>query len=222
MTGKITKKYGEKLVLDNLDLQLGEGEITCIIGRSGVGKTTLIRILGGLTRFEGKVEGVQKAAVVFQEPRVLPHLTVLENLTYIGASEAETQFALQAVELSACQHQRAGTLSGGQAQRLALARALCANRSLWLLDEPFAALDTPMKIRLWQTFGAIWEQNRPTAVFVTHDLEEAWALGHRILLLDEGKIVYECRPCRTQFPTPYGEDSEGKRAFISAVLEILK
>ena len=220
MKGRITKSYGQKNVFQDLRFNIQEGQITCVLGSSGVGKTTLLRILGGLTSYEGEVEGLpSSSAMVFQTPRLLPHITALENIMYVGATEEQAKAALQKAEIAHCQNRLTETLSGGEQQRVALARAFCLDTSLWLLDEPFSALDTPLKLRLWQTFATLWEEKRPTTVFVTHDLEEAWALGHRILLLQEGKIVHEWQPSRSQFPTPYGEWTQEKQEFISTVLQ---
>jgi sulfonate transport system ATP-binding protein len=217
MRAVITKSYGKKLVLDHLELECSDGEIVCVLGGSGVGKTTLLKALGGLIDFEGEKTGCENTAFVFQEPRLLPHLTALENLLYTGAGEEEAKLALEKCRLSAVANQRAATLSGGEKQRVALARCFCTDACLWLLDEPFSALDTPLKTALWEDFVALWEERKPTVVLVTHDLEEAWSLGHRIVLLREGRVVYDCRPVRTKHPTPYGEDSAQKQAFLRAV-----
>ena len=217
MKAVTTKSYGQKLVLDHLELDCVDGEIVCVLGGSGVGKTTLLKALGGLIDFEGEKTGCENTAFVFQEPRLLSHLTALENLLYTGAGEEEAKLALEKCRLSAVANQRAATLSGGEKQRVALARCFCTDACLWLLDEPFSALDAPLKTALWEDFVALWEERKPTVVLVTHDLEEAWSLGHRIVLLREGRVVYDCRPVRTKHPTPYGEDSEQKQAFLRAV-----
>ena len=214
----ISKSYGEKTVFQRLALECKEGEITCILGGSGVGKTTLLKALGGLIDFEGGKSGCDNTAFVFQEPRLLPHLTARENVLYTGASEAQADDAMEKCRLTGVANQRASTLSGGEKQRVALARCFCTDACLWLLDEPFSALDTSLKTALWQDFVALWLQKKPTVVLVTHDLEEAWSLGHRIVLLRDGEIVYDCQPVRTKHPTPYGENSEEKQAFLRAVL----
>ena len=101
---------------------------------------------------------------------------------------------------------------------MSIARAFLSGAPLLLLDEPFSSLDTALKIRLWQVFARLWQETKPTAVFVTHDIEEAWALGHRIILLKEGKAVLDMRPTRTEFPAKYGETCEEKQALLRAVL----
>ncbi len=219
MRGRICKAFGKNVLFENLEIEILDGEITCILGASGVGKTTLLRILAGLEPFEGALDGGGKrCAFVFQEPRLLPHLSVIENLRYVGGREELIEEILQKAEILPLKDRRAAALSGGEKQRVAFARAFAVAADTLLLDEPFSSLDTPLKIRLWKTFARLWEGEKRTTVLVTHDLEEAWALGQRILLLDKGEIVLDIRPKRTQYPTPYGEDSEDKRAFLSAVL----
>ncbi|MBQ7923810.1 MAG: ABC transporter ATP-binding protein [Clostridia bacterium] len=220
MKAVISKAFGEKTVFDRLEIELVKGEVTCILGASGVGKTTLLRILAGLEPFEGSIENApQKCAFVFQEARLLPYLTVAENLRYVGGEEARIDEVLEKAEILPLKEQKAGTLSGGEKQRAAFARAFSVEADTLLLDEPFSSLDTALKIRLWNTFVSLWEEKKPTAVIVTHDLEEAWALGHRILILKDGKIALDIRPKRSVYPTPYGETSEEKIEFIEKVLK---
>ncbi len=219
MRARISKAFGEKVVFTDLEMEILDGEVTCVLGASGVGKTTLLRILGGLEDYEGEIEGAwKKCAFVFQEPRLLPHLSVADNLRYVGGKEERIEKALADAEILPLKEARAARLSGGEKQRVAFARAFAVDADTLLLDEPFASLDTPLKIRLWQTFARLWQAERRTTVLVTHDLEEAWALGQRILLLDGGKITLDIRPRKGEYPTPYGEDSEEKRAFFRTVL----
>lgn len=220
MKGIISKAFADKRIFERLELELIEGEVTCILGASGVGKTTLLRILAGLEAFDGNIESApQKCAFVFQEPRLLPYLTVAENLRYVGGKEERIDETLTRAEILPLKERKAGTLSGGEKQRTAFARAFCVEADTLLLDEPFSSLDTALKIRLWKTFATLWQEKKPTTVIVTHDLEEAWALGHRILLLKDGKIALDIRPSRTEYPTPYGETSQEKTEFIEKVLK---
>ena len=217
----VSKAYGSKKVFENLEIELIEGEVTCILGASGVGKTTLLRVLAGLEPFEGEIENrPNKCAFVFQEPRLLPYLTVAENLRYVGGEEARIDETLEKAEILSLKERKAGTLSGGEKQRAAFARAFAVDADTLLLDEPFSSLDSALKIRLWHTFVSLWEEKKPTTALVTHDLEEAWALGHRILLLKDGKIALDIRPKRSVYPTPYGETNKEKETFIQSVLEM--
>lgn len=219
MNVRISKSYGEKRVFDEFRLNIDEGEILCLLGESGVGKTTFLRILAGLTAYEGEIVGApQKTGFVFQEPRLLPWASARENLRYAGADESEIAPTLEKTGMSELADRRASRLSGGEKQRVALARAFLSGAPLLLLDEPFSALDLTLKVRLWETFAALWKEKRPTCVLVTHDIEEAFALGHRIVLLRDGKIVYDVRPKRTTLPSPYGENSEEKSALLQALL----
>lgn len=214
-----TKKYGDRTVFDHFSMEITEGEILCVLGASGVGKTTLLHALAGLTDFEGEIGAPARSAFVFQEPRLLLHLTVEENLRFACGDSPRIEEIMKKTEVFAYKDKRAGRLSGGEKQRVAIARAFLSNAPLLLLDEPFSSLDTALKIRLIGAFAKLWQEERRTAVMVTHDIEEAWMIGHRIVVLDEGEIVYDYRPTRSAFPTPYGEKSAGKDELLQVLLK---
>ena len=215
----ITKKYETTRVFENFSLEIQEGEILCVLGASGVGKSTLLNILSGLTAYEGSIEKLpEKVGYIFQESRLIPNLTVEQNLQYVGGRVAFIQEILEKVELSKLKNKYPETLSGGEKQRVAIARAFLSDTPLILMDEPFSSLDTPLKLRLINAFVQLWREKKQTAVFVTHDIEEAWLLGHRIVIIKDGEVVFDIKPKEQTLPRIYGEDSEEKRALLQALL----
>ena len=190
----VTKKYGDLTVYDNFYLSRKRGEITCILGESGSGKTTLLNMLAGLTPYEGSIAPKLKCSYVFQEPRLVSNLTVRGNLSLICKDKNKVEEMLAAVELSDKAEAYPVGLSGGQAQRVAVARAFLYPADLILLDEPFSSLDLALKLKISALFLKLWEREKRTAVFVTHNADEALMLANRIVVLKDGRAVKEFYP----------------------------
>jgi sulfonate transport system ATP-binding protein len=191
----LVKEFGDRRVLDGLDLAVRKGEFVALLGRSGSGKSTLLRILSGL---DGDISGESTVdgtvSVAFQQPRLLDWRRVWRNVV-LGLKVADprgtAQRALAEVQLSERADAWPRTLSGGEAQRVSLARALVREPDLLLLDEPFAALDALTRLAMHRLVGQLWAAHRPAVLLVTHDVDEALALADRILVLDAGRIVAE-------------------------------
>jgi len=168
------KKFGDKIIFNNFSVNIPDGKISFIMGESGSGKTTLLRILMGLdTDYRGEINGSpKKISCVFQEPRLLPALTVEENLKIIEKSSSlSINQILDLVELSDDKNKYPSELSGGMKMRLALARALYYNGDLFIMDEPFSALDDEMKERILpEIFNLL---NNKTVIIVSHNIEDA-------------------------------------------------
>jgi sulfonate transport system ATP-binding protein len=199
----LVKEFGDRRVLDGLDLAVRKGEFVALLGRSGSGKSTLLRILSGLDRditrditrdvtSESIVDGT--VSVAFQQPRLLEWRRVWRNVV-LGLKTADprgtAERALAEVRLSDLADAWPRTLSGGEAQRVSLARALVREPDLLLLDEPFAALDALTRLAMHRLVSQLWVAHRPAVLLVTHDVDEAIALAGRILVLDSGRIVAE-------------------------------
>lgn len=178
--------YGEKAVLRDVSFMVEDGETVALEGPSGVGKTTVLRLIAGLlTPARGGVRGGEGgAAVVFQEDRLIPHLTAEENLRLVNdaLTHGEAEALLAAVGLEGEAKRLPGELSGGMRRRVAIARAAASGRAPVLLDEPFQGLDGETKRRVTD-FVRSFTRSR-TTVLVTHDASDADALGARIIRLD--------------------------------------
>lgn len=192
----INKKYDEKIIFDNFSINLTEGEITVILGESGTGKTTFLKILSGIEKFEGKIENLpENASFVFQEDRLLPFKTVEENLVF-ALGKGEYDQALKSVGLEGEKNKYPDELSGGMARRVALLRAFLFKSELMLMDEPFSSLDIAVKYKLMNLFLDMWKKDRRTTVLVTHNIDEALYLGKRIVILGKnGKILFDRSNC---------------------------
>lgn len=199
---KIEKTYaaGERRVqvLDGVDLLIPEKQITVILGRSGCGKTTLLRITGGLeTPDSGEivVKGTHKATFVFQEPRLMPWLNVWDNVRFglkqQECDSKEIQGIIDVVGLHGFEKAYPNQLSGGMQQRAAIARALAYQPSFILMDEPFAALDYFTREQMQKELLRLQRERGVSILFVTHSIDEALLLGHKIVVLEAGKIKSE-------------------------------
>ncbi len=187
----LTRRFGERTVLDRLDLDLAPGSFTALLGRSGSGKTTLLRTLAGLDPAEGVIVP-RPTAVVFQEARLLPWAPVWQNVMLgLDGADARSRAAEALQEVGLARHADAWplTLSGGEAGRVALARALVRAPRLLLLDEPFAALDALTRLRMHALVLDLWRRHGPAVLLVTHDVDEALALADRVLVLEDGRIA---------------------------------
>jgi sulfonate transport system ATP-binding protein len=185
------RAFGDHVVLDGLDLTIHRGEFVALLGRSGSGKSTLLRGLAGLdSDIEGELAVGGRRAVVFQDPRLLPWKRVIDNVT-LGLPRAQTAHGrevLAEVGLSGHEHAWPITLSGGEAQRAALARALVREPDLLLLDEPFGALDALTRIRMHGLLQDLCRKYQPAVLLVTHDVDEAILLADRVAVLSDGRI----------------------------------
>jgi sulfonate transport system ATP-binding protein len=195
----VDKWYGEHHVLADVSVRIGDGEIVALIGRSGSGKSTVLRILAGLsTDHSGERVVAGAPALAFQEPRLFPWRDVRTNVGYgltrtrLSKAEAVARAdrALADVGLADRADAWPLTLSGGQAQRVSLARALVAEPELLLLDEPFGALDALTRLTMRALLLELWREHRFGVLLVTHDVDEAVALADRVLVLDEGRVVH--------------------------------
>jgi sulfonate transport system ATP-binding protein len=189
----LSRRFGTTLALDNVDLTLQAGEFVALLGRSGSGKSTLLRTLAGLDApTAGLVQVPNERMVVFQEPRLLPWKTATQNvelgLKGKGARD-QARAALAEVGLEHRLDAFPGTLSGGEAQRTALARALVRDPKLLLLDEPFAALDALTRMRMHGLIESLWKRHRLSVLLITHDVDEAILLADRALVIDKGRMV---------------------------------
>lgn len=196
----VSKQYGDRTILNNIDLHIPSGQFVAVVGRSGCGKSTLLRLLAGLestTRgalLAGNAplsEAREDTRLMFQDSRLLPWKKVIDNVG-LGLKGREWRAAaldaLEAVGLADRANEWPAALSGGQKQRVALARALIHRPGLLLLDEPLGALDALTRIEMQGLIESLWQQHNFTVLLVTHDVSEAVAIADRVLLIEEGQI----------------------------------
>ncbi|MGY4958101.1 ABC transporter ATP-binding protein [Streptomyces nigrescens] len=191
----LVRAFGDRAVIDDLQLTVQPGEFVALLGRSGCGKSTLLRVLAGLDReIEGEVLVPRRKAVAFQAPRLMPWKRVWRNVLLGLPGRPEREAAVTALDEVGLGHRADAwpkTLSGGEAQRASLARALVREPDLLLLDEPFGALDALTRIKAQRLVAELWRERGCAVLLVTHDVEEALLLADRALVMEGGRIAYE-------------------------------
>jgi NitT/TauT family transport system ATP-binding protein len=195
---RLKKNYDSKKIFNDFNMNIEPYEITCILGPSGVGKTTLFNVISGLTDYEGgEITGIENRNIsyLFQEPRLLPWLTVYENIDIVlkniypekKRNEVITHY-LEMVGLIEYIDNKPEELSGGMKQRLAIARTFAYPSSLLLMDEPFQGLDVKLKNDIIESFLKLWEKDKRTVLFITHDIEEALKVSDQIYIIQDNPV----------------------------------
>lgn len=195
----VDKWYGNRQVLNDVSVRVQRGEIVALVGRSGSGKSTVLRVLAGLSDDHSGQRVVAGApALAFQEPRLFPWRDVRTNVGYgltrsrIPRARVRERADQALADVGLADHADAWplTLSGGQAQRVSLARALVAEPQLLLLDEPFGALDALTRLTMHTLLLGLWRRHGFGVLLITHDVDEAVALADSVLVLEEGRVVH--------------------------------
>lgn len=216
----IRKSYGSKLALNGITLKVGSGELIALVGASGCGKTTLLKLLNGLEkpsegeiRIDGRPQSEYKPiqlrrrmGYVIQDTGLLPHLTVLENIALLGRVEGHKRtrreirvgelLSIMQLDYETYAHRYPHELSGGQKQRVGVARALYLNPPFLLMDEPFGALDPVTRFAIQRSFLEIKAALQKTIILVTHDVREALALADRVAVMASGRLVQIDKPAK--------------------------
>lgn len=212
----LTKKFGKQVIFDNFSIDFPNGKVSCIVGESGVGKTTLLNCIAGLTEFGGKIERAENVAYAFQDCRLIPFMTVKENLKYVAdKSDKEIEEALKKCDLFEKINSVCEKLSGGEKQRVNFVRAMLVDAEVYLLDEPFSSVDGNLKYKMIEEF--LKEKEGKTVIYVTHDLFEATFVADEIFTLNgKGFIRYENSTDKSK-RKPFDEESA---KFISRIFGV--
>lgn len=229
---ELSKQFdkSDPVVIDGLSLTVESGEFICLLGASGCGKSTLLNILAGLdTATAGSVEVSDNPTLMFQDASLMPWLTAGENIELalriqgVGKADrkARAQELLELVHLPTAHSKRPHELSGGMRQRVSIARAIAQERSILLMDEPFAALDAITRDFLHEELVSIWKRTGLTVIFVTHNVREAVRLGQRVLLMSSkpGRFLKEWQ---IELPEPRKMDSPEVAALASEITDHLR
>ncbi|SRR6056297_2169171 len=192
------KSFKETRLFDAFSIDFAPEIITCILGPSGCGKTTLLNMIGGTESYsQGSITGTYKKEIsyIFQEPRLLPWKNVLENLCFVLKEKFAEKEAhdialdyLKMVDLYKFRLHYPSQLSGGMRQRVAIARAFAYPSDIILMDEPLQALDLKLKVNIMKAFRKLWQKDRRTVIFVTHNIDEALLLGEEIFLFSKNPV----------------------------------
>jgi sulfonate transport system ATP-binding protein len=220
----LVRSFDGRAVVDRISLDIAAGEFVALIGKSGSGKSTLLRALANIddsVAGSGAMHVPDNRSVLFQDSRLLPWENVLQNIT-IGLRTADARerglAVLADVGLAGRENAWPNALSGGEQQRVALARSLVRDPSLLLADEPFGALDALTRIKMHELLFRLVEVHQPTVLLVTHDVDEALLLADRVLVMDAGRIIVDRR---VDLPHPRGKSSEAFEALRAELLDAL-
>jgi ABC-type sugar transport system ATPase subunit len=223
----LTKSFGSHRVVDDLSLQINDGEFAVLLGPSGCGKTTTLRMIAGLEQASAGdilIDGERvndlppqrrDVAMVFQSYALYPHMTVAENIAYPlrvrkmdrDQINEQVQRTASMLEINALLERRPRELSGGERQRVALARAIVRHPRAFLMDEPLSNLDAKLRLQMRAELKHLQQQLRTTTVYVTHDQAEAMTLGHRVAVMNQGALQ--------QFDTPLAIYNEPANRFVA-------
>lgn len=215
--------YSDFAALKDINFEASEGEFVAIVGKSGSGKTTFLHALAGFVQYSGEISVPKKIGMVFQHYAVFPWLTVSENIAFGLEHKTQEERAhivdehLKLAELGDKKDKYPAELSGGQIQRVALARSLAHNPDVLLMDEPSGALDAHTRDNMQQWLLDVWTKHRKTIVFVTHNIEEAIFLADRVLVLSNHTFTKEFL---VPFPRPRRQDLKYAHEFTRLRREI--
>ncbi|MBO8183097.1 MAG: ABC transporter ATP-binding protein [Archaeoglobus sp.] len=226
----ISKSFNGFKVIENISFRVNPGEFVCVVGKSGCGKTTLLRIIAGLEEYEGEIKlDTERIGFVFQDDRLLPWKTALENVLFpIGIEKkiekGDVELAkkiLKLVGLEGFEGYYPKELSGGMRQRVGLARAIIIQPDILLMDEPFASLDELTRQKMQEELIQLWERDRKTVIFVTHSIDEAVFLATRIVVLTPrpSKVAGEVK---IDLPRPRDRTSSEFNLYKRKVLNLLR
>lgn len=186
----ITKRYGDKTVFENFNLEVEDNAITVVLGESGSGKTTLLNMVARLTDFSGKITGAEKVSMVFQRDRLVPHLTVKDNILLVNKT-ADVKSLLESVGLKGSENLYPKDLSAGMARRVAILRAFSSPAPVLLMDEPLVNLDLALKYSIIGQIKRLQKESGKTVILVSHDVKETVMLADRIVVIGGGKILFD-------------------------------
>ena len=214
----LSKKYGKNVIFDNFDLHIKKGEATCILGESGSGKTTLLNAIASLTNYDGNIDNV-KCSYVFQKPNLFNNLTVEKNLRLVNNDDTVIADIVQKLKISDKINAYPKHLSGGQLQRVSLARGLIYESDVLLLDEPFSSLDLKTKIAIITDVKKLFKDKGMTVVYVTHDIDEASYIADRIIVLKNGCVEGDVVLDNTNDYIEYGQNEKLRKTLFDILIK---